>query len=134
MANYRMQHACGHTVDHNLTGPTSRREWLAGSMANDNCKDCQRAEANAKATSKNQEAGLPALEGSEKQISWAESLRAKRVKQLASLREDHADAKSRNSEAGERRAARYEPQIKAIEELLKSNSAKAFIDANAWEF
>ena len=104
-------------------------------MENDNCAECKRAEANAKATSKNQEAGLPALEGSEKQISWAESLRAKRVKQLATLREDYADARSRDSDAGERRAALYDPQIKAIENLLTSNQAKAFIDANQkWEF
>lgn len=142
MANYRIQHACGHTQDHNLTGTTSKREWMVSRIEMTLCTACyeveqQRllAESTAKAATEAKETGLPVLEGSEKQIAWAESLRAKRVKQLVTLREDYADAKARNSDSGDRRAARYEPQIKAIEELLNSNSAKAFIDANQkWEF
>lgn len=132
MALYRITHTCGHTVDHNLTGPTSSRDWQVNKMQNEDCKDCKLAAANQKAAATNQASGLPALEGSEKQVAWAESLRAKRIKQLAELEADLATAKERGFE---RRVALFEPQVKKIKTLLESNQAKAFIDANnQWEF
>ena len=53
------------------------------------CADCEakhRAEENAKAAEANAQAGLPALSGSDKQVSWAETIRATMLADLQGLR------------------------------------------------
>lgn len=93
MAQYQVQHSCGHSATHQLYGKTTERqrriEWLSGQS----CPECYRAEQeqrrqaeNAQAAESNQQAGLPALTGSDKQVAWAESIRAAKLAELAQLR------------------------------------------------
>lgn len=83
MAKYQVEHQCGHGQTHDLIGRHKDRErkieWLETTL----CSDCFRAqieverEENAfKAAQEAREIGLPDLSGSEKQISWAQQLRA----------------------------------------------------------
>ncbi|MFZ5746559.1 MAG: hypothetical protein ACOY45_02750 [Pseudomonadota bacterium] len=83
MAKYDVQHICGHTVSHQLFGKeierTRKIEWLKTT----DCPDCHRAArdaernaATAAAKAAAQDSGLPALIGTDKQIAWAERLRA----------------------------------------------------------
>ncbi len=48
----------------------------------DKCKAKELAEKNAKAAEENSKLGLVALEGSEKQIAWAESIRAEHIEKI----------------------------------------------------
>jgi hypothetical protein len=86
---YEVTHSCGHEQTHQLFGKHSERDnkvsWLEGTL----CTDCrkeeqaqQRKEASEKASSEAKEIGLPALTGSDKQIAWAEALRAEIISQL----------------------------------------------------
>jgi hypothetical protein len=83
MAWESITHKCGHTERHQLYGPgrdrSRRAEWMAGNL----CSECyqaelqrQRAEEAEQAKEQAQRAGLPDLTGSEKQVEWAERLRA----------------------------------------------------------
>ena len=82
MAKYQITHRCGHTVDHNLTGNLaackSQVEW----RGRQDCDECGKAYATAAAKAANEANGLPALEGSEKQIAWAETIRAKFAREI----------------------------------------------------
>ena len=92
MAKYTVTHSCGHSETVQLVGPgrerESRREWLESSP----CTDCwqaekaaKRTEATAQATAAARQAGLPTLEGSEKQVAWAETIRQQRMTDIAAL-------------------------------------------------
>ena len=83
MSKETIHHSCGHTSIANIVGNVNTRKRRAIWMGEKPCPDCERAsfdaarkaesEASAKA---NADAGLPALEGTPKQIAWAESIRA----------------------------------------------------------
>ncbi len=77
MAKYTIAHTCGHQSEAQIVGPerdrASRRDWLAGRL----CADCYRAAQRTAA--QEQTATLPALVGSDKQIAWATTIRAKIV-------------------------------------------------------
>jgi len=86
MALYDIERACGHTETIQIYGTNSHgeRERRAKWEENKLCADCyqkelqkKRAEENSKSAQSAQEAGLPKLTGSDKQISWAESIRDK---------------------------------------------------------
>lgn len=78
---YTATYKCGHEGEVFLRGTPSKNretlEWLRTKI----CPKCSRAEEYAieseQAAKEAKEKGLPELEGSEKQIKWAESLRRK---------------------------------------------------------
>jgi hypothetical protein len=82
MAKYNVTYACGHSDTIQLYGKCRDREWKLSREEEKLCPDCYRAKIeadrqkqNAEAAEANQAAGLPTLEGTEKQIAWAETLR-----------------------------------------------------------
>lgn len=89
MAKYQITYKCGHLGTVQIFGPVAERDKKAGWIASKNCPECEelrRAEEHAAASlaaaAVNQEAGLPRLVGSEKQIAWAETLRAKALEKM----------------------------------------------------
>lgn len=81
MAKYNVDYSCGHSATLQLYGPekdrTRKIDWLERSGL---CKECFDAKREADFAARNAEAAaenapLPALTGSEKQIAWAESIR-----------------------------------------------------------
>ena len=93
MAHYTVQHSCGHSAEHNLCGSYADRARTREYLATQDCRECARIareqqrqaqaeQAEADAT----EQGLPALTGSERQISWALTIRAGKLAKLAKLR------------------------------------------------
>jgi hypothetical protein len=81
MAKYEINHACGHTVTHNIGGKTSDRDGKAEWLSRRDCPDCWAAQKKAEkeaeeAKAKQLAEGLPPLIGTEKQIAWAEKIRA----------------------------------------------------------
>ena len=85
MAKYQITHSCGHTQEHVLYGKHSgyngrdnKIEWLGTTL----CKECWKKEQDNKKEKVNQEAaekvnenGFIELQGSEKQIAWANTIR-----------------------------------------------------------
>ena len=83
MAQYTINHTCGHTQVHDLFGPYEQRErtikWQTGCIC-DACYRTQKiADEQAAAAKLEAQMTLPALTGSEKQINWAKSIRAKMI-------------------------------------------------------
>ena len=82
----RITHACGHEQAHYLTGYDSQQERKARWLQTTTCRDCFAAEKKAeevKATALNLAAiahlDLPLLIGTDRQTSWAGTIRAKRL-------------------------------------------------------
>lgn len=96
MAHYTVKcDECGCEFQIVLFGKMSQREWH---LEHDShiCDDCTarlRAEQNAKAAAENAAAGLPVLEGTPKQVAWAESIRAKLLAEVRdAVRDNVKDA------------------------------------------
>ncbi|TCP96108.1 MULTISPECIES: hypothetical protein [unclassified Sphingomonas] len=92
----RIIHACGHEQGHYLTGFDSQQERKAKWLKTTTCRDCfvaekRAAEAAAAALSNAavSHLDLPLLTGSDRQISWASTIRTKR---LAALTNPNSDA------------------------------------------
>jgi hypothetical protein len=83
MARYTVEcDSCSKEMDFNTFGGNSRdRQWRADHWSHecDECKETRIKAENEKNAQKNREEGLPLLVGSEKQISWAETIRGKLV-------------------------------------------------------
>lgn len=123
MAQYNIRHTCGHeeTVQiygTNVHGERQRKaEWLESKP----CRDCER-----KAMREENLTGAAELTGSDKQVSWANDLRAKAIgdikaklakldTQYIAAAQDWKDAQRKAGEA-------------IIEAMLAETSAKAIID------
>jgi len=96
MAKYTIKHICGHTQVHQIYGTNSHGErdrkqaWLATCLCEDCYKAQQQAERdakNAESAKANAEAHLPTLTGTPKQIAWAGTIRAEKIKKLNEILE-----------------------------------------------
>jgi len=98
MAKYTINYKCGHTAEIQLFGNRDERDrkiaWLE---ANAVCPEChrarmeqERAEATAKAAADAEAESLPKLNGTPKQIAWAETIRRDAIDKLkaAGLKEE----------------------------------------------
>lgn len=127
MAWYTIDHACGHTDEHQITGTNTHgeREATAARLAEHLCRKCaavkraaDRAAQNAAAAQTARDLGWPELQGSINQVPWAETIRA----------QTHADFRDRitrrpPSTGPEQAAVQLYEQI-----LLRQTSAAAWID------
>lgn len=81
--------SCGHTGEIEVFGKNDEREktiWKAEHFwICPNCREKEKEEKNQQAAARNQQAGLPPLTGSPKQIAWAETIRAEIMSRLEAL-------------------------------------------------
>jgi len=89
----RIIHACGHEQGHYLTGFDSQQERKARWLKTTNCRDCFVAEKRAKeaaaaalSSAAISHLDLPLLTGTDRQISWASTIRTKRLVVLTNSR------------------------------------------------
>ena len=94
MAWYYGTYSCGHDGRENIIGPTENRQWIADRKFEGLCPECwekkkieDREKANAAAAEKAKEMELPPLEGTEKQVAWANTLRQNMINKLTSVSE-----------------------------------------------
>lgn len=73
MAKYTITYKCGHTEEMQLFGKMNDRDRKIAWYATQDCPECKAAAARAAA----KERGLVELEGTAKQVVWAEQIRAK---------------------------------------------------------
>jgi hypothetical protein len=139
MAQYQIEHACGHEVTHKLFGPNRERERQIARQERLDCpacdeaaRDAARAAENAAAAVANAENGFVSLEGSPKQIAWTETIRAKGLETLAGILARLQQVPIRNDEE----VPRYLAVVKEVERRmtwLKTHpQARDIIDARAW--
>lgn len=86
MAWYYGTYACGHEGRTNIIGPGKNREWLSDRHFEKMCSECyekhlqeEREKANKEAEEKAILMELPLLQGTEKQVAWANTLRQKMI-------------------------------------------------------
>lgn len=132
MAWYYGEYSCGHKGRVDIVGPIKHRQWKADRHFEKLCPDCykkhleeERIRANEEAAKKAKEMELPELQGTEKQVAWANTLRQNLIDEFEGIEE----------QAYERRARRYEIKAKYAELpivlhyiLMTHNSAKYYID------
>ena len=89
MAQYDITYRCGHTDTVQIYGTNvhGERESKAAWYGTIDCPKCQAANT----IKANKEEGMADLEGSDKQIAWAESIRGKIMPQLDAERQGCAD-------------------------------------------
>lgn len=82
MAWYYGTFSCGHEGRVDVVGPTKDRQWKIDRKFEGLCEECnkvklakEREEENAKAAEKAAEYELPVLEGTPKQVAWANTIR-----------------------------------------------------------
>lgn len=108
MAKYQITHSCGHDQTHQIYGTNvnGERERKAGWLAGSPCTDCwkkgqdEQLAAEAKAAAE-ANADLPGLTGSEKQIAWAETIRAKANASITQSREFTLQNAAKNPQIAE---------------------------------
>lgn len=141
MAKYEVTFACGHTATVELFGKSSDREWKLQRLAEELCPDCYKAqkEAERKAASEAaakeaREQGFAELKGSEKQIAWAETIRARYMEKLEELgkklNEQDQHIRIKETLTAEQNARR-EMAFKVLEAMASYahiDSAKVIID------
>lgn len=83
---YRIAHVCGHEQAHYLSGFSSQMERKAAWLRTTQCKTCfvaekrtKEADAAADDSATVAHLDLPPLSGSDRQIAWAATIRAKRL-------------------------------------------------------
>lgn len=138
---YTVKFACGHEAVVELFGKSSDREWKLQRIAEGLCPDCYRAqqEAERKAASEAaakeaREQGFAELKGSEKQIAWAETIRARYMEKLEELgkklNEQDQHIRIKETLTAEQNARR-EMAFKVLEAMASYahiDSAKVIID------
>ena len=99
MAKQTINRQCGHQETIQIAGPYAGRERQAEYEASKSCRECYQSEQQAKreqaataAAAANASNGLPALQGSDKQIAWAEQIRSAIIPQVEALRTQFASA------------------------------------------
>ncbi|WP_217230768.1 hypothetical protein [Streptomyces anulatus] len=134
MGQYGITHACGHHETVQLCGKSSQREARARWLEHSDCGSCwksrrdrQRAEDAERDAAANRTAGLPELQGSPRQITWAETIRASMLHGLTLAREHLTQAAQ---------AADGEEQLSRLEQHLQytdsAHMAVAAVTSAKW--
>ena len=91
----RIIHACGHEQAHHLTGFDSQQKRKARWLKTTTCRDCfvtekraEEAAAAALSSAAISHLDLPLLTGTDRQISWASTIRTKRLAALTNYNND----------------------------------------------
>lgn len=122
MAKYDVKYTCGHTGIISLVGPNKQREWRLEREAEKLCHECweaqlrqEREEENRKAAEAAMEQELPTLQGTAKQIAWAETIRQKLLERVNDVLTKIKDERKTDA-------------VIAVERITQQTSASWWID------
>jgi len=134
MAKYQITRACGHTETAQIAGPVAGRDRQAEYESGKLCYECYKAEQAKQRAAESQAAGeaakssgLPVLTGSEKQIAWAETIRASASQSLNAMRPMLQAAPEANRKAAD-------IAIGIIDATLARTSAHDWIESRATSY
>jgi hypothetical protein len=133
MSKYQIKHICGHVVTHNIVGTNvhgerqRKAEWLETTL----CTECYRKQQQEQAVLVNKD--LLALTGSEKQIAWAEKIRAEANASMDNLRTLLAkEDRTKNPAMYDKAAAIINDTMAVTESRFWIDNRDAMIGSNAW--
>jgi len=130
MAKYAVTYKCGHAgaVDIVGTNVNGERERKAAWYAQQLCPECYKAAKAAEAEKANE--GYPELRGSDKQVAWANQIRANMIKtyarEIEATRANLDKAKAMLTAGGV--PAHIKDKAQLIINIIECNEAKWFID------
>lgn len=134
MAKYGITYSCGHPGSVQIVGPIADRAgkvaWYEQHGICPACKtarhEAERAAANAASRATNAAEGLPALEGSPKQIAWAETIRREQIDKVLAFAADGVVARLiANAVRHLRRSGMSKDQAAAVPEIAAVTAAHA---------
>lgn len=122
MAKYDISYSCGHTDTVNIIGRDRERRirFLEAGL----CFDCYKIQRRQEAQAQSEERELPPLQGSEKQVAWAMTIRVGILKRMERMIEQEMPPFSEDE-------SRVEAQRRltlALDALYKEPSAKRWIE------
>ena len=79
----KVTYRCGHEGEIEVYGKVDKRNYIVSMKERDLCPECYKKEQQKKISKETKEIGFPELNGSEKQISWANQIRLNASKDLA---------------------------------------------------
>ena len=79
----KVTYRCGHEGEIEVYGKADKRNYVVSMKERDICPDCYKKQQQEITIKETKESGFPELNGSEKQISWANQIRIKASKDLA---------------------------------------------------
>ncbi len=85
MAWNNVTYACGHVCQEQLYGKIKKRDWYIEKALERDCPTCWKKKQTEAAKKEAEKEGLPKLEGTEKQIAWAETIRIKMLDEMYKL-------------------------------------------------
>ena len=125
---YPITHTCGHEETVELFGKGTDRQRKIAWMEQQNCQECRKAAAIATAVSTNASAGLPVLVGSDKQIAWAETIRANQLAMVTRELTSVAEAMARQGKTEAQIATDRAPIDAMVTKVQSQTSAAWWID------
>lgn len=130
MAKYDVTYSCGHEGTIGVFGPEKDRQWKVDRISEGLCPECAKKEREEQRRKENEEAakiaaekGYVELEGTEKQVKWANSIRESYVKLIQSSL-DFTEGKT--GEASIRRREKLARQMEFFTKEIRK--AKTFIE------
>jgi hypothetical protein len=127
MAEFTVTHACGHEVKHRFEGTDAERRKREDWLQSMPCQACWHAEQADVAASKRDALNLPALEGEDSEVQWAETLRIKAVEHNRTFYA-RVTRKPDNPDEEELHRAIVDAADRAMHELETETSAQWWID------
>ena len=79
----KVTYRCGHEGEIEVYGKADKRNYVVSMKERDLCPECYKKEQQEKISKETKEIGFPELNGSEKQISWANQIRLNASKDLS---------------------------------------------------
>lgn len=142
MAKYMVRcETCGKDFLAYLDGKVKDREWKLENWTwiCEECKESEFQRKNQEAAAENAKEGLPALKGSEKQIAWAESIRAEAQPILDEIKDRCRELIASAKEKGDKdEQEKHEEALRAAEYVTNNPFAKYWIESrfsiNKWFF
>lgn len=125
---YTVKHSCGHTETGQLFGSYEERQRRLAWLKETPCQPCKRQAEQQAAEQSAAAAGLPALSGSPKQVAWATTIRAEKLKAAAADREQFAALGRRQNATAEQMAEQLGQYDQAAAALAAHERAAWWID------
>lgn len=129
---------CGHEGRVNIVGPVKNRQWIADRKFEGLCPECyqkhleeEREKRNLAAAEAAKEMELPELQGTEKQVAWANTLRNAFIERIEKSKEDKnlADMLKFEFNISRSEAKKVISNLDDIlEEIMIKDEARFFID------
>lgn len=135
MAGYSGTFSCGHEGKVYVTGPMKNRQWIVDRKFDGLCPECyekhleeERRKANESAAEKAKEMELPELQGTEKQVAWANTLRQNMIDKINERIKLNEDANKPKMVENHRIALDYMINNKTTAKYYIDNRGESILD------